>query len=211
MATKSQLKKWANEARAGDRQAAEHLFQALGERLRAKTKAHCFKSRRLAGRIGPTEVVQSVFRRLVTPARGAGQPIADAEGYMFRMCVNRVLEELRRIDGPAGPESSSDGCGSERREARPGERGGDAVLAVSDGWPTPSSEVGAREEEARLIEAVERLAESDQALLALRCLPDTERPTWEQLAPEFGETPDVLKKRYAKLLGDLRTALGGGQ
>ncbi|MGE3805738.1 MAG: RNA polymerase sigma factor [Gemmataceae bacterium] len=102
----------------GDEAAAKELFERYAERLIAL--AHSRLSARLAARVGPEDVVQSVYCSFFAGAR-AGRYVLEQSGDLWRLLVtitvNKVQHQWKRhtsakrsvnVESPqAGPEDGS--------------------------------------------------------------------------------------------------------
>jgi RNA polymerase sigma-70 factor (ECF subfamily) len=81
--------------RGGDQQAARELFERYVDRLVSVAKRRI--SERLAGRIDPEDVVQSVFRTFFHRAKEGKFTIADPDDVcrlLARMTVHKVLRKV---------------------------------------------------------------------------------------------------------------------
>ena len=81
--------------RAGDEQAARQLFDTYVERLLALARRRI--SQRLAGRVDPEDVVQSVFRTFFHRAREGQFHVADQDELgklLVRITVHKTLRQV---------------------------------------------------------------------------------------------------------------------
>ena len=82
------LERW----RTGDQAAAEQLFLRYSQRLHALAERRI--SERLARRVGPEDIVQSVFRTFFRRT-GEGQFAIDHSGSLWRLLVQITLFKIR--------------------------------------------------------------------------------------------------------------------
>ncbi len=86
-----------NRYRAGDEQAAAELYNCYVERLIALARTRL--SRKMGRRVGPDDIVQSVFRSFFTKARDGQFVFAESEDLwrlLSNITVTKVLRSVQR-------------------------------------------------------------------------------------------------------------------
>lgn len=119
--------------RAGDEEAARKLFDEYVERLVALARRHI--SQRLAGRIDPEDVVQSVFRTFFGRLKD-GQFHLDGESDLCRLLVRiTVHKTLRQVNFHRAAKRDA------RQEAGQGEWSREELLSLLTREPPPEMTV----------------------------------------------------------------------
>jgi RNA polymerase sigma-70 factor (ECF subfamily) len=80
--------------RQGDEQAANHLVDRYGGRIRALAEGHCGQD--LAARVDPEDIVQSVFRCFFIGAARGRYQLAEEE-HLWRLLLVMTLNKVRSI------------------------------------------------------------------------------------------------------------------
>jgi RNA polymerase sigma-70 factor (ECF subfamily) len=181
----------------GDRHACDELFG------RHRASLHRAIARRLGGmlrsKIDPSDVVQDVqIDALSRLTDYLGRRPMPFRVWLFRSAIERISKlrrhavAARRDIGRERPLSLLDSSSpSPDRPLRPA-------------GPTPSQQVAACDDASRLHAALERLPESDRALLNMRAF---EGLSYDQAGNRLGIDPAAARKRYGRALLRLRTLL----
>ncbi len=188
-------------AARGDQGAVRSLLEAHRDRLRRLIAARL--DRRLAARLDPSDVVQETLavaaRRLPDYLRERPMPFY---AWLFRLAADRLSRTHR--DHIA---SSVRGIGREQRIDGPGRGRLDAprgVEWVPDSETTPGSRMIREERRLLLARAIERMAEGDREILALRYI---DRFAFEQIAAALEIGLSAAKMRHLRALERLRRLL----
>ncbi len=127
--TRILVDKW----RAGDQQAAQQLFDRYAARLMALARRQI--GRRIAGRVDPEDVVQSVFRTFFERVK-AGQFRIEEQDDLGKLLVRiTVHKTLRKVQFHQAAKRDP------RLEAVQAEEAGQDVMQVLDREPTPEAVV----------------------------------------------------------------------
>ena len=143
--------------RAGDQSAARELFDRYVDRL--VTLARRRISERLASRVDPEDIVQSVFRTFFLRARDGQFKVEDPDDLcklLARITINKTLRQIAyhlRAKRNRG------------QEAGQGEVTDELLLAVCSGEPSPEAAATFVDE---LGHFLDDMPEEDQKVLALR-------------------------------------------
>src|SRR5262249_13318250 len=124
---RSLLKLW----QAGDESAARQIFDRYAERLLALARRRI--SQRLASRVDPEDVVQSVFRTFFDRAKAGQFQIEDPNDIcklLARITVHKTLRQIAFHKAAKRDPSLEAGQGSENQ---------DRLLEVLDREPTPEA------------------------------------------------------------------------
>ncbi|HEX5272167.1 MAG TPA: sigma-70 family RNA polymerase sigma factor [Gemmataceae bacterium] len=119
--------------RAGDQEAARHLFDRYVDRLVALSRRRI--GARLASRVDPEDVVQSVFRTVFGRLRDGQFRIEEQDDLcklLMRVTVHKTLRQA---------EYHGAGKRDAAREAARGDSSGDRLLEVLDRDPAPATVV----------------------------------------------------------------------
>jgi RNA polymerase sigma-70 factor (ECF subfamily) len=187
------------QARAGDTAALGRLLQKYRTYVRFLARQQI--SRRLQGKVDPSDLVQETFL-------GAARDFAQFRGSTekeFLAWLRQVLACLlanlvRRYHGTQKRDVRLEQqLEVELTESSQGLGGG-----LVDAQPSPSQQADQREQWLLVLRALERLPERDRELLALRHLEELSFP---EVARRLGRTLDSVKKQWPRALFRLRQAL----
>lgn len=192
MDERERLADLANRAMGGDRQAMQELYELVSPRLHQVLRRRCADNPVLAGRVGPSDLVQSVFRWLCRFRHGPREAVRDAEAFLISVGRKRVAHYVRMYTGAT--------------RDRALERGGEGALGgVAACDPSPSSVTTKQEEEELFGRAIAKLTSDEQAWID-RWLQGGGKK-YAELAPEFGTSEGALKKRHQRILKKLAAYL----
>lgn len=172
------------------------ILEVYGPRVFALTKS------RLRNADLAEEITQSVFVTVAAKVRsGEYNEVGRFEAWLFRVAMNRVRDEARRVKRQATPMS-----GEVFREVVDESEGGRAAsgeAAASDSIGRQG--VAGRELFAKLRAAMEGLGDADREIIELRHHAGL---NFKQLADVLGEPLGTLLARHHRALRKLREALG---
>lgn len=188
MGRKEELADLSKLAMSGDQAAMASLYEALAPKLHQVFKREVHNNPVLQGRVGPSDLVQSVFKWLGSFKNGPRQLISNIEGVLVTRGRRRLGDYVRMFIGPTRKRSL--------------EKAGEGVPeGLATGGPSPSSEAATLENERILEQAVAKLPAEDQ--LWIERWSKGEKKTFREMAVEFGTTEDALKKRHGRILDKL--------
>lgn len=176
--------------RAGDREAAAELIQQYEPEIRRLIRLHLNHSG-LRRNFDSGDIFQSVFLHFYVNVIGDQLDFTEPTQLLrllATMVRNRIIDHARR------------------RTIRTQDAGSDLWNNIADSGASPSDAV-TREETLQLV--LRRLTPQERDLVRKR----GEGRSWQELADEYGTTPDALRKRLAKALELVRQELdphGGG-
>lgn len=177
--------------RAGESAAAAELVRRYEPEIRRTIRVR-LTDPRLRRVVDSMDVCQSVLGRFFVRASLGALDIdrpEDLLGLLATMVRNRVADHARREQ--AG-----------RRDQRRVAAGGDSVLhAIAGAAPPPDQRAADRE---LLDEVRRRLAPDERQLADARAI----GRSWQELAAEFGGTPDALRKKLSRALDRVAAELG---
>ncbi len=183
-------------ARGGDREALGLLLEPWRRYLLAVAGADLEAV--LRRRLGPSDIVQETYLAAVEAfAAFQGQTAGELRAWLSAIQRNNQRQAARH--------NQADRRDIRRDQPLPAAPGAAGPTDWRNG--TPSGQLGAREEEARLAQAVAGLAEDEQLLLRLVF---TERLSWEEVAGRLPDQPtaNAARMRCARLVLQLREKLG---
>jgi RNA polymerase sigma-70 factor (ECF subfamily) len=178
--------------RAGDPDATAELFRRYEPEVRRAVHMR-LTDPALRRILDSVDICQSVFAAFYVHAAAGTLEFdqsADLVRLLVRMARNRVIDHHRRLYGPR------------RGQGLPHESD-QALETVADAAPGPVETVANRE----LLQQVHaRLSPRDRYLAEQR----GGGRAWTDLARELGESPDALRIRLRRALGEVCKALGLG-
>lgn len=178
-------------ARAGDRDALQHLLERNHRRFRSLTRN--LMGTRLRTRLRVSDVLQSAYVEVIRSISGFREDSEDA----FRAWMQRVLEN--------GVRRKSRFFAAKKR-AEPG----DAEIAPEAGEhaigsiPTPSSDAMQRENVEVLLRALDELREDHRKVILMRVI---EGKSHEEIARDLGRPPHATRVLLSRARAQLSLAL----
>jgi RNA polymerase sigma-70 factor (ECF subfamily) len=182
--------------RSGDEAAARRLFERHLPALRARARSRLPSS--LRGRVAESDVIQEAY----LAAFLAIGDFEDRGDGSFAAWVRKILE--RRIANEV-----RDGVAAAKRDARREIRiptGTHGAGAAHD-QPSPSEEVIAEEDAARVRAARDGLSEDHRTVIALV---HDERLTLAAAGQRMGRSADAARKLYSRAVAELAARLRPG-
>jgi RNA polymerase sigma-70 factor (ECF subfamily) len=131
MADSSENRRLVERWRAGDDQAARQLFNEYADRLVALARRRL--SQRLASRVDPEDVVQSVFRTFFVRVKEGRFRIEEQDDLCKLLMRITVHKTLRQVEFHKAAKRDP---GMERAQ---GEQGQEELLQALDGEPSPEA------------------------------------------------------------------------
>jgi RNA polymerase sigma factor (sigma-70 family) len=191
MATSEEITRWANEAAAGNKESEEKFVEATLGKLRSVVSKHWSRDRN--GQGGITDVVNSTYKQFLVCCRGKASEIRNGEALLFETARLRIIQRIRALK-------------TKMRDPQREIRGDATIENLVGAVPEPVAEIVHQEDLRRLQVLLEELPPEDQALLMSREFLDE---PWDQIAEEAGVSVRTVQRRYANLLEELKTKLGG--
>jgi RNA polymerase sigma factor (sigma-70 family) len=133
MSESSESRRLLDRWQAGDEKAAQQLFDRYADRLLALARRRI--SQRLASRVDPEDVVQSVFRTFFARAREGKFHVEEQDDLAKLLVRITVHKTLRQVEFHKAAKRDPG------LEARQGNQAQDRLLDVLDNEPTPQTAI----------------------------------------------------------------------
>ncbi|MEM1329654.1 MAG: sigma-70 family RNA polymerase sigma factor [Planctomycetota bacterium] len=173
----AELARVVSQAADGSERAWTELIRLYGRRVFGLVRARC-RNAEVA-----KEITQTVFAKVAVELRaGRYDETGKFEAWLFRIAVNKARDEIRK----------------QKRRARLGLVGGDAVDSVADGG---TSDAPDREDMDMLRTAIDRLGEADREIVHLR---HHGQMSFQQIAELLDAPVGTLLARHHRALKKLR-------
>jgi len=167
------------EAAAGDQAAWKVVVEVYSPRVFGLLRSQC-GDEELA-----EEITQSTFCTVARKLIDYNE-FGRFEGWLFRIAMNRLRDEMRR----------------RKRQARPMEE--EVLIGLSGGSPATEPEIGPAERRA-LLEALGALSDADREIVDLRHIAGM---SFRQIGEYLGEPVGTLLARHHRALRKLRDLMG---
>ncbi len=168
---------------------AQELYKHIEARLKAKTAQRVCRSLPLAGRVAPSDVLQSVFIRLLEMK--LPPDLRSGTGFLLAIVRDRVAHRARAFVGPTRDRGKEDGSAATR-----------AGLAAKG---PSASKIACDAEEAELAQRViQEMSAADRTVVTLHL----EGKSWKEIGSQLGTKADAARKRYCAAMCRLRAKLG---
>jgi RNA polymerase sigma-70 factor, ECF subfamily len=190
------------DARAGDNATLGRLLELYRNYLRVLARVEI--GRRLQGKIDASDVVQEAFldaHRYFPRFRGTAEP--QFAGWLREILAGTLANQVRRYAGTQARDVKLEcGLASDLDQSAAGL----AAVAV-DPHSSPSQQVLRGEQTLLVAEALSRLPDDYQTVIALRHM---EGLTFPEIAARTGRTVDSVEKLWVRALAQLRRSFGKG-
>lgn len=184
------------DARAGDTAALGRLLELYRNYLRVLARVEI--GRRLQGKVDASDVVQEAFldaARYFPAFRGSGE--AQFAGWVRQILAGTLANQVRRYAGTQARDVRLEvGLATDLDQSAAG-----LAAIPADPHSSPSHQAARGEQNRLVAEALGRLPDDYQTVIALRHL---EGLTFAQVAERMGRTVDAVEKLWVRALAQLR-------
>lgn len=188
-------------ARAGDREAMDELFQALIPEVRAYVRLH--SGQNIRDRESMTDVVQTICREVFVDLRQfTGTVEKQFRKWLFRLALSKIHDkhrfhsaqkrDVRREVQVAQPTTDSTSHADER------------LLDCYLTFCTPSQNMSAKEEVARIETAFDQLKDEHRRIITLACFGGL---STVEIAADSGKSEAAVRKLLSRARAHLAVIL----
>lgn len=188
-------------ARAGDREAMDRLFQVLLPEVRAYVRLHSGRS--IRDRESMTDVVQTICREMfVDLSEFKGTAEKQFRKWLFRLALAKIHDKHRfhaAQKRDAHREVRPQGSVTESFAG-----GDDKLLDCYATFCTPSQNLSAREDVARVESAFDQLQDDHRQIITLACFGGLSHA---EIAAEMGRSEPAVRKLLSRARAHLAVLL----
>jgi RNA polymerase sigma factor (sigma-70 family) len=175
----------------GDPVPARELYECIEKRLKAKVVRLIDRNPRLAGRVSPSDILQSVFVQLLRA--GVPTDLRTGTGLVMATAQMRAAHHARAH-------------GRKKRDRQKEDRSEEARGRFTAKGPSASKIACDAEEVGMAHAAIQEMSEADRTIITLHL----DGKPWSEIGAQLGTKPDTARKRYNAALHRLRARLGVG-
>ncbi|MCB9881326.1 MAG: sigma-70 family RNA polymerase sigma factor [Planctomycetes bacterium] len=187
-------------ARGGNREAMDRLIDALLPEVRAYVRLH--SGRRIRERESVTDVVQTICHEIVVDLHGfKGNAEKQFRKWLFRLALAKIHDRHRFHSAQMRAAEREVRLASHTATSVDGH---DELLDCYATFCTPSVHMSAREEVARIENAIDRLHAEHREIIALSCFAGLSHA---EIADELGKSEPAVRKLLSRARANLAVLL----